>query len=97
MSSKAIIFDIDGTLSPEVSWLALTRDLGASVEEHIQIYKNYKEGKLLTKNPSTNSLVFGEQLATPISLSSKSYLKAGHSTLKPNMSLTMPEKIIPFA
>lgn len=39
---KAIIFDIDGTLSPEVSWLALTRDIGASVDEHIRIYEDYK-------------------------------------------------------
>jgi len=43
---RAIVFDIDGTLSPEVSWLALTRDLGAPVEQHIQIYKDYKEGKI---------------------------------------------------
>jgi HAD superfamily phosphoserine phosphatase-like hydrolase len=40
---KAVVFDIDGTLSPEISWLALTRDLGASVEQHAQIYKDYKE------------------------------------------------------
>lgn len=42
---KAIIFDIDGTLSPEVSWLSLTRDLGASVERHLAIYQDYKAGK----------------------------------------------------
>jgi len=41
---KAIILDIDGTLSPEVSWLALTRDLGASVEDHVAIYQSYKAG-----------------------------------------------------
>ncbi len=40
---KAIIFDIDGTLSPEISWTALTRDLGASVEDHIAIYQQYKK------------------------------------------------------
>jgi FMN phosphatase YigB (HAD superfamily) len=44
--SKAVVFDIDGTLSPEISWLALTRDLGASVEQHIQIYQDYKEGRI---------------------------------------------------
>jgi len=44
--SEAVVFDIDGTLSPEVSWLALTRDLGAPVEQHVQIYKDYKEGKI---------------------------------------------------
>jgi HAD superfamily phosphoserine phosphatase-like hydrolase len=43
--SKAVVFDIDGTLSPEVSWLALTRDLGAPVEQHIRIYTDYKNGK----------------------------------------------------
>lgn len=43
---KAVVFDIDGTLSPEVSWLALTRDLGASVEEHAQIYADYKAGRI---------------------------------------------------
>jgi HAD superfamily phosphoserine phosphatase-like hydrolase len=42
---KAVVFDIDGTLSPEVSWLALTRDLGAPVAQHIKIYTDYKEGK----------------------------------------------------
>jgi len=42
---KAIIFDIDGTLSPEISWTALTRDLGASVEDHIVIYQQYKTGQ----------------------------------------------------
>jgi len=43
--AKAIVFDIDGTLSPEISWLALTRDLGASVDGHIRIYTDYKEGR----------------------------------------------------
>lgn len=42
---KAIIFDVDGTLSPEISWTALTRDLGASVEDHIAIYQQYKAGQ----------------------------------------------------
>lgn len=44
--AEAVVFDIDGTLSPEVSWLALTRDLGAPVEQHIQIYQDYKNGKI---------------------------------------------------
>jgi phosphoserine phosphatase len=46
MTTKAIIFDIDGTLSPEISWLALTRDLGASVDEHLRIYADLKQGKI---------------------------------------------------
>ena len=44
--AKAVIFDIDGTLAPEVSWLALTRDLGASVEEHMHIYDSLKNGEV---------------------------------------------------
>lgn len=44
--AKAVVFDIDRTLSPEVSWLALTRDLGAPVEQHVQIYKDYKNGEI---------------------------------------------------
>ncbi len=43
--TRAVVFDVDGTLSPDVSWLALTRDLGASVERHEQIYHDYKHGK----------------------------------------------------
>src|SRR3989338_6397193 len=32
---KAVVFDIDGTVTPHAnSWLATTRDLGGSVEEH---------------------------------------------------------------
>lgn len=42
---KSIVFDIDGTLSPEISWLSLTRDLGGSVDLHIGIYQDYKDGK----------------------------------------------------
>src|SRR5580700_9111795 len=43
---QAVILDIDSTLSPEVSWLALTRDLGASVEEHTRIFEDYKSGRI---------------------------------------------------
>ncbi len=42
---RAVIFDIDGTLSPEISWLSLTRDLGGSVDSHIGIYQAYKNGE----------------------------------------------------
>lgn len=41
---KAIIFDIDGTLCPEISWTALTAGLGASVAKHLTIYERYKCG-----------------------------------------------------
>lgn len=42
---KAVIFDVDGTLSPQISWTALTKDLGASVEEHLKIFKEFQEQK----------------------------------------------------
>ena len=45
---KAVIFDIDGTVVPHVnSWLNMTRDLGASVDEHKAIFfKGFKEGQV---------------------------------------------------
>lgn len=43
---KAVVLDIDGTLAPDVSWLSVTRDLGASIEVHVAIYKDYKAGKM---------------------------------------------------
>ncbi len=41
---KAVVFDIDGTLTPEVSWIALTRDLGADVDAHLAIYEAFRRG-----------------------------------------------------
>ncbi len=41
-----IIFDVDGTLSEEVSWLKLTDGLGASSETHAQIFAKFKNGEL---------------------------------------------------
>jgi HAD superfamily phosphoserine phosphatase-like hydrolase len=41
-----IIFDVDGTLSEEVSWLKLTQGLGGSPEEHADIFDRFKKGKL---------------------------------------------------
>lgn len=43
---KLITFDIDETLTPEISWLGLTRSLGASVEKHLAIYEALKREKL---------------------------------------------------
>ena len=59
---KAVVFDIDGTLSPEVSWLALTRDLGAPVDQHVQIYNDYKEG--LIDYPTSKAQLIGLWRAT---------------------------------
>ena len=43
---ETIIFDVDGTLSDEISWLKLTDGLGASSETHAQIFAEFKSGKL---------------------------------------------------
>lgn len=43
---KAVIFDIDGTLTPQVSWTSLTSDLGGSVADHLAIYEDLRSGKL---------------------------------------------------
>ncbi len=43
---RAVIFDIDGTISPENSWTAFTDGLGASVESHLSIYKNHLDGSI---------------------------------------------------
>ena len=41
---KAVVFDVDGTLSPHVSWAKLTEILGASVPELNKIYEDLKNG-----------------------------------------------------
>jgi HAD superfamily phosphoserine phosphatase-like hydrolase len=43
---KAVIFDIDGTISPGVSWTKMTEALGGSVENHKKIYKAFLDGKI---------------------------------------------------
>lgn len=42
---EAVVFDIDGTLTPEISWTALTRDIGATVDHHISIYQDFMDQK----------------------------------------------------
>lgn len=42
--TRVAVLDICGTLAPEDSWLALTRDMGASVESHLKIFHEYREG-----------------------------------------------------
>ena len=49
MSSKefeAAVFDIDGTLTPEVSWFVLTEGLGASVDKHKLIFRAMYDDEL---------------------------------------------------
>ncbi len=43
---QAVIFDIDGTLTPEISWTTLTRDLGADTEKHRDFYRALQKGRL---------------------------------------------------
>lgn len=56
MTQEAIIFDVDGTLSPDISWTALTRDLGAPVEEHVRLFQALKNGEM-TYEDSRDKLV----------------------------------------
>lgn len=46
MPIRAIVLDIDSTLAPGISWTALTEGLGASPEEHLRIYDDYRTGKI---------------------------------------------------
>jgi HAD superfamily phosphoserine phosphatase-like hydrolase len=43
---KAAIFDIDGTLTPQISWTAFTRDIGGSVARHLAIYTDHLNGNI---------------------------------------------------
>ena len=43
---EVVILDIDGTLTPNVSWYAFTKGLGASVHAHRTIYDTLKAGKI---------------------------------------------------
>jgi HAD superfamily phosphoserine phosphatase-like hydrolase len=45
-SIKAIIFDVDGTLTHEVSWMHITLGLGADPEKHKQIFDSMVAGEL---------------------------------------------------
>lgn len=42
---KAVVFDIDGTLSPDTSWTKITDLLGSSVPDHKKIYDDFKSGR----------------------------------------------------
>lgn len=43
---KAVIFDIDGTLTRHNSWRSFTHGIGASVEDHMKIYGDHLSGKI---------------------------------------------------
>ena len=46
MNKKAVIFDLDGTLTEHNSWFEFTKFFGASVDDHIKIYKDALAGKI---------------------------------------------------
>ena len=43
---KAVIFDIDGTLTRGNSWKAFTSGIGGSVSDHLSIYQDHLDGKI---------------------------------------------------
>lgn len=43
---RAVVFDVDGTLTQLMSWTDFTRQLGASVERHLEIYEQFKAGHI---------------------------------------------------
>lgn len=43
---ETLIFDIDGTLHPEISWLKLTEGLGANKEEHASIFDRFTKNEI---------------------------------------------------
>jgi len=46
MSPKVVCFDVDGTLVEGNSWLYLTRGLGGSEKKHLEIFHQFKKGKI---------------------------------------------------
>lgn len=59
---ETIVLDIDGTLSKEVSWLKITKSLGASVERHTTIFDKFKKG--LIEYPEAKARLIGLWQAT---------------------------------
>ncbi len=43
---KAAVFDIDGTLSPDISWTKVTLQLGLRVSHHLEIYEKFRSGAM---------------------------------------------------
>jgi HAD superfamily phosphoserine phosphatase-like hydrolase len=50
---EAVVFDIDGTLSPVNSWTAFSEGIGASVDKHLEIYKHHTKGEISYKESVT--------------------------------------------
>lgn len=43
---KAVVFDVDGVIFDGNSWLALTKGLGCSIEDHAELYKQARAEEL---------------------------------------------------
>ena len=46
---KAVIFDIDGTLTEDRSWVRMTEGVGGSVEYNDKTFQDWREGKITEK------------------------------------------------
>ncbi|MBI2635428.1 MAG: HAD-IB family phosphatase [Parcubacteria group bacterium] len=53
---KAVIFDVDGTLTERDSWTRLTDNLGGSADEHLYIFKDFLGGKVSYKDSKAKLL-----------------------------------------
>ncbi|OGM11389.1 hypothetical protein A2Z22_01235 [Candidatus Woesebacteria bacterium RBG_16_34_12] len=63
---KILCFDVDGTLVDGVSWLLLTKGLGCSQQEHLEIFNKAKNSEI--------SFIEGERMLT------RMYQKSGNAT-----------------
>jgi phosphoserine phosphatase len=55
-NTKVIIFDVDGTLTDDISWLNITSGLGADALEHKRIFEEMKSG-ILTYSQAKSLLI----------------------------------------
>ncbi len=53
---KAVIFDIDGTLTKEISWPFLVERLGISITQHDGVFQAFKKGEISLQN-ATNKVL----------------------------------------
>jgi HAD superfamily phosphoserine phosphatase-like hydrolase len=55
---KLVVFDVDGTLNDidKSPWRSITKELGASTKQHVEIYDNFKMGRC-TKEEAIQGIV----------------------------------------
>lgn len=56
MKYKAILLDVDGTITKDLTWTYLTKELGLSIEDHNQIFEDLNNN-LLNLTDATNKLL----------------------------------------